>query len=87
MTIDNSEEAAYLFDDKELISSEVQSVLPPGYILRPLNRDDDRRGFLNLLSQLSVVGHITQASYQGNKEKSDLLFMSPFFNSLQIDLI
>lgn len=57
-------EDIYLFDRNELISQEVQHQLPPGYTLRSLKRDDDVRGFLKLLSQLSTVGQVSQESFQ-----------------------
>jgi glucosamine-phosphate N-acetyltransferase len=48
-----------LFDRSEFISEQVQSTLPPRYLIRPLDRNDDQHGFIELLSQLSVVGNFT----------------------------
>ncbi|KAI8099434.1 acyl-CoA N-acyltransferase [Halteromyces radiatus] len=52
MTID-----IYLFDDQELISPQVQSNLPSNYIIRPLGSRDYERGHLQVLSELTLVGH------------------------------
>jgi hypothetical protein len=48
-----------LFNRSEFISEEIQSTLPPNYLIRPLDRNDDQHGFIELLSQLSVVGDFT----------------------------
>jgi glucosamine-phosphate N-acetyltransferase len=40
--------------------------LPPGYTIRPLRRDDYHRGFIELLSQLSVVGDCAEKTFQSN---------------------
>ncbi|KAL7309238.1 Glucosamine-phosphate N-acetyltransferase-like protein [Mucor circinelloides] len=64
MTIDERDEDA-LFDRSLYISNEIQSALPPSYLIRPLKRDDDEKGFIELLSQLSIVGSITQESFKG----------------------
>lgn len=38
--------------------------LPYGYKIRDLSYDDYTRGYLNLLSQLSVVGNISEADFK-----------------------
>lgn len=63
MTIDEQDQST-LFDRNLYISNEIQSSLPPSYLIRPLERDDDERGFIELLSQLSIVGRITQESFK-----------------------
>jgi glucosamine-phosphate N-acetyltransferase len=40
--------------------------LPPSYTIRPLRRDDYHRGFIELLSQLSVVGDCAEETFQSN---------------------
>ncbi|ORY00777.1 acyl-CoA N-acyltransferase [Basidiobolus meristosporus CBS 931.73] len=47
--------ASPLFSPK-LISQEIQSKLPEGFVIRPLQIDDYEKGFLETLSQLTVVG-------------------------------
>ncbi|KAG2192153.1 hypothetical protein INT46_007685 [Mucor plumbeus] len=69
MTIDEQDQDT-LFDRNLFISNEIQSALPPSYLIRPLKRDDDERGFIELLSQLSIVGRITRESF---KNRFDLL--------------
>ncbi|KAL0079708.1 acyl-CoA N-acyltransferase [Phycomyces blakesleeanus] len=58
-----------LFSPK-LISPEVQNSLPNGYLLRPLKRDDYKKGVLEILAQLSTVGEITQKQFE---ERFDLM--------------
>ncbi|CAG8573567.1 8508_t:CDS:2, partial [Funneliformis mosseae] len=53
-----------LFTSK-LISPEVQAALPKGYTIRPLASDDYERGFLDVLSVLTVIGNITKAQFLG----------------------
>lgn len=47
-----------LFDSK-LIPSSVVSTLPEGYTLRPIARDDYKRGVLETLGALTTVGEIS----------------------------
>ncbi|GAN07842.1 glucosamine 6-phosphate N-acetyltransferase [Mucor ambiguus] len=69
MTIDEKDQKT-LFDRSVYISKEIQAALPSSYLIRPLRRDDDERGFVELLSQLSIVGSITQESF---RDRFDLL--------------
>ncbi|KKK20513.1 hypothetical protein ARAM_001121 [Aspergillus rambellii] len=46
-----------------LISSEVMASLPSGYTLRPLQRDDYTRGFLDCLSDLTWVGEYSEEDF------------------------
>lgn len=73
MTIDERDQET-LFDRNVYISEAIQSALPPSYLIRPLRRDDDEKGFIELLSQLSIVGSITQKSFKGRC----LLFIDMF---------
>ncbi len=66
MTIDEKDQDA-LFDRSVYISNDVQAALPSSYLMRPLRRDDGEKGFIELLSQLSIVGSITQQSFKGEK--------------------
>ncbi|KAI9260678.1 acyl-CoA N-acyltransferase [Phascolomyces articulosus] len=59
----------HLFSPK-LISPEVLAVLPDGYTLRPLKRDDYNKGFFDVLSQLSVTGNISQQVFE---ERFDMM--------------
>lgn len=43
-----------------LISPEVQSQLPEGYTIRPLQRGDYAKGFLDVLRVLTTVGDVTE---------------------------
>ncbi|KAG1049299.1 hypothetical protein G6F46_006542 [Rhizopus delemar] len=52
----------YLFDQK-YISSEVQSQLHEGYKLHPLRSKDYYRGYLQVLSVLTEVGHHTTETW------------------------
>ncbi|KAI1359663.1 acyl-CoA N-acyltransferase [Xylaria arbuscula] len=47
-----------------LISSELQSVVPKGFILRPLRRSDYDKGFLETLSYLSEVGDLSRETFE-----------------------
>ena len=51
-----------LFSEK-LISPQLSSTLPAGYVLRPLSSGDYARGFLDTLSQLTEVGSPTEESF------------------------
>ncbi|KAI7877232.1 acyl-CoA N-acyltransferase [Lichtheimia hyalospora FSU 10163] len=48
----------------KLISCDVQDALPDGYIIRPLQRDDYDKGFVNVLAQLSTTGEISNETFQ-----------------------
>lgn len=48
-----------------LIYQEVQKELPSGYQLRPLRDDDYDKGFITLLSQLTITGDISKEKYRG----------------------
>jgi hypothetical protein len=61
------EEEIHLFNSDQFISPQVQTELPPDYIIRSLKRNDDEYGFVELLSQLSVIGNITPESYKSMK--------------------
>jgi glucosamine-phosphate N-acetyltransferase len=58
------EEEIHLFDSGRYISTEIQSTLPPNYLIRSLKRNDDQFGFIELLSELSTIGNITHELYQ-----------------------
>lgn len=62
-----------------LISQEVQSSLPKGYKIRPLQLDDYERGFLNVLSVLTVVGDIPFSQFARKKLYHTFLY-SPINN-------
>ncbi|CAG8574387.1 7164_t:CDS:2, partial [Scutellospora calospora] len=47
----------------DLISSEVQAALPKGHTIRPLSSKDYEKGFLQLLTVLTVVGDISKAQF------------------------
>ncbi|RKP17947.1 acyl-CoA N-acyltransferase [Rozella allomycis CSF55] len=48
---------------KTLISNELQSTLPKGFILRPLEPSDYEKGFLEVLGQLTVVGNVDKDTF------------------------
>lgn len=43
-----------------LISPEVVAALPEGYTIRPLQRGDYAKGFLDVLRVLTTVGDVTE---------------------------
>jgi len=47
----------------DLLSPEVQSALPQGYVLRALRRDDFASGFLDCLRVLTTVGDVTDEGF------------------------
>jgi glucosamine-phosphate N-acetyltransferase len=47
-----------------LIPSEINTSLPAGYTMRPLEREDYSRGFLDVLRVLTSVGDISQAAWE-----------------------
>lgn len=53
--------------ESDLLSPEVQSLLPPGYTLRALRSNDYERGFLKVLEVLTEVGNHTKQEFDGNK--------------------
>ncbi|KAL9537640.1 hypothetical protein MBANPS3_011593 [Mucor bainieri] len=72
MTIDErgDDQDVFLFDKSVYIAKDIQAALPSSCTIRPLRKDDDERGFVELLSQLSIVGTITQKSF---KDRFNLL--------------
>ncbi|KAG0323934.1 Glucosamine-phosphate N-acetyltransferase-like protein [Podila horticola] len=48
----------------ELISATVQSQLPEGYLMRPLEITDYNKGFYDCLAGLTVVGKVSESSFQ-----------------------
>ncbi|KAI8091731.1 acyl-CoA N-acyltransferase [Thamnidium elegans] len=49
--------------ESDLLSPEVQSLLPPGYTLRALRSNDYERGFLKVLEVLTEVGNHTKQEF------------------------
>ncbi|KAI8595596.1 hypothetical protein EDD21DRAFT_424274 [Dissophora ornata] len=47
-----------------LISSTVQSQLPEGYVMRPLEITDYHKGFYDCLAGLTAVGKVSEQSFQ-----------------------
>jgi glucosamine-phosphate N-acetyltransferase len=47
-----------------LISVEIYDLLPPGYIIRPLERGDHGRGFFDCLKSLTWTGEIDERQFQ-----------------------
>ncbi|KAF9438274.1 Glucosamine-phosphate N-acetyltransferase-like protein [Entomortierella beljakovae] len=47
-----------------LISPAVQAQLPEGYLMRPLESTDYHKGFYDCLAGLTVVGNVSEASFQ-----------------------
>lgn len=65
---DCCEQTRYLFPKDRLTSlskwSEISAKLAAGNLqARPLKLDDHERGYLELLEQLTVVGHVTKAQF------------------------
>jgi glucosamine-phosphate N-acetyltransferase len=60
--LSTASEAKPLFS-LDLISPTVSAALPEDYILRPLERSDYSRGFLDVLRVLTTVGDITPESW------------------------
>lgn len=54
-----------------LISPEILSVLPEGYLARPLRRSDYHLGYLDVLRVLTTVGDISEAMWN---ERYDYLY-------------
>ncbi|KAI8867947.1 acyl-CoA N-acyltransferase [Ramicandelaber brevisporus] len=52
-----------LLFDSSLISPEVQALLPPGYILRPLASDDNTKGYLDCLANLTIAPPLSAEHY------------------------
>jgi glucosamine-phosphate N-acetyltransferase len=59
--------------ESNLLSPEVQSLLPPGYTLRALRSNDYERGFLDVLTVLTEVGGHTKKEFTGEKKKRMVL--------------
>jgi glucosamine-phosphate N-acetyltransferase len=51
-------------ETSSLISPAVVSALPEGYTIRPLQRDDFDRGFLDVLRVLTTVGDISKSEFE-----------------------
>ncbi|KAF5000914.1 hypothetical protein F66182_16230, partial [Fusarium sp. NRRL 66182] len=49
--------------DASLISAEIKADYPAGYTIRPLARDDYKRGFFQCLQALTFTGEISEAQY------------------------
>ncbi|GAA5802636.1 acyl-CoA N-acyltransferase [Helicostylum pulchrum] len=49
--------------ESDLLSPEVQSLLPPGYTLRALRSNDYERGFLKVLEVLTEVGNHSRQEF------------------------
>jgi glucosamine-phosphate N-acetyltransferase len=56
---------ADLLFSADLVSPEIQSILPEGYTLRPLQRSDFGAGHLDVLRDLAHVGDITEEDWIG----------------------
>ncbi|KAF9580171.1 Glucosamine-phosphate N-acetyltransferase-like protein, partial [Lunasporangiospora selenospora] len=53
----------------DLISAAVQSQLPEGYLMRPLEITDYHKGFYDCLAGLTVVGKVSEESFRSTFEK------------------
>ena len=53
-----------LFDDS-LLSKQICSQLPDGYVMRPLSSNDYSKGFMECLAQLTNVGDVSESVFQG----------------------
>lgn len=49
--------------DPALISAEAKAAFPESYIVRPLQREDYRKGFFDCLSVLTYVGDISEERF------------------------
>lgn len=69
--------------ESDLLSPEVQSLLPPGYTLRALRSNDYERGFLKVLEVLTEVGNHSRQEFDGKKKKkivvSAVMYTKPVF--------
>jgi len=50
---------------EELIPQKTKEALPQGFVCRPLQRSDFRRGHLDVLTDLAPVGEITEDMWIG----------------------
>ncbi len=48
----------------DLLEGNIQDSVPAGYILRPLARDDHRKGFFECLQSLTWTGDVSEQRYQ-----------------------
>lgn len=48
----------------DLISSSVTAALPDGYSMRPLQRGDFSKGFLDVLRVLTTVGDVSESDFE-----------------------
>lgn len=64
-TINGTTTPADALFSPSLISPDVATVLPEGYSMRPLQRDDYDNGFLDVLRVLTHVGDVTREEFAG----------------------
>ncbi|XGW12314.1 hypothetical protein V3C99_013207 [Haemonchus contortus] len=77
---DNSE---YLFNP-EVLSADLVGSVPNGFIVRPLKISDYDTGFLDVLSQLTVVGEISREDFE-NRFKSMKMCCPPSYYVVVIE--
>jgi glucosamine-phosphate N-acetyltransferase len=65
--------------DPALIPASVQSALPEGYVIRPLEASDFHEGFLDVLRILTTVGDISETAwlerYEFMAKRNDAYFL------------
>ena len=49
--------------DRNVIDREILNVVPYGFVLRPLEITDYEKGYLQVLSQLTVVGEVSRSDF------------------------
>ncbi|OMH81227.1 Glucosamine 6-phosphate N-acetyltransferase 1 [Zancudomyces culisetae] len=52
-----------LLYDEELLRSELLSIVPPGYKIRPLSIHDYKKGLMECLESLTVIGNVTEQMF------------------------
>ena len=62
-----------------LISAEVTSSLPDGYGIRPLDKGDYAKGFLECLRDLTWMGNVTVDEFNERYDEMDTGGMGPYF--------
>uniref|UniRef100_A0A7I4Y3F4 Glucosamine 6-phosphate N-acetyltransferase n=2 Tax=Haemonchus contortus TaxID=6289 RepID=A0A7I4Y3F4_HAECO len=60
---DQGEDSEYLFDP-EVLSADLVDTVPNGFVVRPLKISDYDTGFLDVLSQLTVVGEVSREAFE-----------------------
>ncbi|KAL1863975.1 Glucosamine-phosphate N-acetyltransferase-like protein [Diaporthe australafricana] len=55
--------ALHALFDPALISAEAKAAFPESYVVRPLQRDDYKKGFFDCLSVLTYVGDISEERF------------------------